>query len=632
MKPHTAGLLLLFLLWLSNAFAQSNREVDSLLAALSQTETDSARCRLELEISRKIRPIDPIQSIEHAERALELAERNKDYAKIADAHLNIGMAMDLQGEYLDEQKHYMEALGLYESLHDSVGLADTYNAIGTLFYNMDNYEKALEYHQEAYGIRKRLGRKKFIASSLNNVGISYMEMDSLDSARMYFDRALLLNRETGNRAWEAVNLQNIGQCLMKREQYDSALIFLHQALTIRKSLQLTTGIISSLLGIGEVYYRQEKYKESLVYQQEAYDLAVELHSPKLIRRSLRGLGFNHHFLGEYKEASAFFHDYILADDSLEGGYLTGSITSSLFEREKENIQRMEQAAAENQRLQQEARLARQRFWIWISLAGLGIALLLAGLLFQTSRNRRRMNELLERKVKERTEKLGRANAELDKFIYQSSHDLRSPITSIRGLADLALSPAGKDDPARYLALIKDRAEHMDGVYSNLIITMNIRDRVLKLQAVSLSQLLEEMVEEVRKARAGQLLQLDTQLEVQGLQADPLLLLQALRSIAINAIDFAQKGQQPRLTVTSRRKGNVIEIELRDAGIGIAAEALPHVFDMFYRGSNQSKGSGLGLYNAKLACEKMGFEIQVQSESGQGTAFTLFCPDLSSATQ
>jgi signal transduction histidine kinase len=95
----------------------------------------------------------------------------------------------------------------------------------------------------------------------------------------------------------------------------------------------------------------------------------------------------------------------------------------------------------------------------------------------------------------------------------------------------------------------------------------------------------------------------------------------------NAVKYQKEysGHSPEIALTSQKTENKVLISVIDNGEGIAPENQARIFDMFYRGSRQSKGSGLGLFIAREAAQRMKGDITFQSEYGKGTTFTLNLP-------
>jgi two-component system sensor histidine kinase BaeS len=112
-----------------------------------------------------------------------------------------------------------------------------------------------------------------------------------------------------------------------------------------------------------------------------------------------------------------------------------------------------------------------------------------------------------------------------------------------------------------------------------------------------------------------------------ISADPERMMQVLGNLVTNALRYTPSGGQ--VTLSAQRHGDAIALAVGDTGAGIAPDALPHVFDRFYRGDparNQQDGeSGLGLAIAKSITEAEGGRIEVESELGRGTTFTVLLP-------
>jgi signal transduction histidine kinase len=102
----------------------------------------------------------------------------------------------------------------------------------------------------------------------------------------------------------------------------------------------------------------------------------------------------------------------------------------------------------------------------------------------------------------------------------------------------------------------------------------------------------------------------------------------LNNLFSNAIKYADlHKEEPRLEVSIKFPDNKAEIKISDNGEGISSEALPKIFDMFYRASESGSGSGLGLYIVKEAIQKLNGTISVKSELGKGTEFFVTIPDM-----
>ena len=123
------------------------------------------------------------------------------------------------------------------------------------------------------------------------------------------------------------------------------------------------------------------------------------------------------------------------------------------------------------------------------------------------------------------------------------------------------------------------------------------------------------------------LQVSAEPELPDIVVDPERMIQVLGNLVTNALRYTPSGGQ--IALSARRQGGAVALAVQDTGAGIAPEALPHVFDRFYRGdparSQQDGESGLGLAIAKSITEAHGGKIEVESELGRGTTFTVLLP-------
>jgi signal transduction histidine kinase len=213
-----------------------------------------------------------------------------------------------------------------------------------------------------------------------------------------------------------------------------------------------------------------------------------------------------------------------------------------------------------------------------------------------------------------------------------SHELRSPLTAILGYAELLRYPGG--DPltpgqAADVAQIVRSADHLLALIDDVLDLSLIEAGgvALEPEEVDLGRLVGAVLADVALQAAAKGLTVAADVPP-GLpvQADPLRLHQVLLNLAGNAVKFTEQG---RVTVAARRVEGGFEVAVADTGIGIAPEALPHVFEEFRRADPSTTrrygGSGLGLAIAKRIVEAHGGMISAESAPGVGSTFTVRLP-------
>jgi two-component system sensor histidine kinase KdpD len=196
-----------------------------------------------------------------------------------------------------------------------------------------------------------------------------------------------------------------------------------------------------------------------------------------------------------------------------------------------------------------------------------------------------------------------------------SHDLRTPLTAIRGAAE-TLASAGNalDESTRadLLASIRQDTERMTKFLSNITEMARVETGEInpRRERVQLTEIIEAAIARVTGALYASVNVADA---AQYVLADPALLEQIFVNILDNAAKYAPEGS--RIAITGRRNLGHVVISVADEGVGIAAADLPHVFDSFFRatrGDRVAPGTGLGLAIAKAFCEAMGGSIRAQS--------------------
>ena len=233
----------------------------------------------------------------------------------------------------------------------------------------------------------------------------------------------------------------------------------------------------------------------------------------------------------------------------------------------------------------------------------------------------------EEKIKEQNLMLEKTNAELDRFVYSTSHDLRAPLSSVLGLINIARMSQNIDEQHRCLDMMKDRIHTLNGFIADIIdYSRNSRLSVLK-EHVVLDDLVQESIRNLQYFQHSQLIRITCEgLEEISFSGDRSRLKIILNNIIANAIKYHNVDQDdPYVYIKARHVGRLLEITVSDNGEGIDPELLDRIFEMFFRASEKSEGSGLGLYIAKEMADKLNGHIKVNSVIGSGTTFTLRIP-------
>jgi signal transduction histidine kinase len=239
----------------------------------------------------------------------------------------------------------------------------------------------------------------------------------------------------------------------------------------------------------------------------------------------------------------------------------------------------------------------------------------------------RLNHYNAQQLLENNDLLSKTNAELDRFVYSTSHDLRAPLTSVLGLINITERSSSPDEVTRYLGMMRDRVHSLDRFIKD--ITDYSRNNRLDIvqEKVNIASLAADVWESLKFSPEAE--HIDFQIDVPGdlhIMSDR----NRLQVVIANLLSNAVRYHDPRkanqyIRMHYQISGNVFSIKLEDNGQGIAKEYHSRIFDMFYRANELSKGSGLGLYIVKEVLMKLAGGIQLDSTPGIGTVVTVKLP-------
>ena len=232
-----------------------------------------------------------------------------------------------------------------------------------------------------------------------------------------------------------------------------------------------------------------------------------------------------------------------------------------------------------------------------------------------------------KELKNKNAELQKTNSELEKFVYSASHDLRAPLLSIKGIINFAKSQSVTGS-VEYLAMIEKSINRLDVFVENII---NYYQNV-KLEIPPADIHFEKLILDTWASfdffQNKSHIHFTCQSEPQGpFKADEFRVQIILNNLLLNAIKYQKKGHTDQsVSIQVRFDGNKAIMSVTDNGIGIDAEHMDKIFNMFYRATQEKPGSGLGLYIVKEAVDKIGGSILAESKIGVGSTFTIIIPN------
>ncbi len=238
-------------------------------------------------------------------------------------------------------------------------------------------------------------------------------------------------------------------------------------------------------------------------------------------------------------------------------------------------------------------------------------------------------------IKQSRERLHELNATKDKFFKIIAHDLRNPFTGIIGLSEnierilTTTQTVGIDKILKYTQIIHSSAISAESLLENLLEWAKSQSGRLDIhpKIISIDQIFNKNIELMKGMALKKEIEIEKQETVDEAFADELLVNTIIRNLLSNALKFTEKGG--KVYLSSKQKGDWIEISIQDTGIGIDPKNIGKIFRIDSKftnlGTDKEKGTGLGLLLCKEFVEKQGGNIWVSSVLGEGTTFSFTVP-------
>lgn len=234
----------------------------------------------------------------------------------------------------------------------------------------------------------------------------------------------------------------------------------------------------------------------------------------------------------------------------------------------------------------------------------------------------------EQLLTSQNDELTKINAELDRFVYSASHDLRAPLMSVKGLLYMIRTDPDKSNVPQYLELVDQSISKLDHFISDIILYSRNARMEVKLKQIDFNVLVDESFESLKYMEGADAVTVTRSVNAATpFQSDASRLSIIFNNLIANAVHYRDQRKASTLHIAITTTAEHARLQFADNGIGIAPEHLENIFKMFFRANADSKGSGLGLYIVKGVIEKLGGSISVASTVGLGTAFTIMLPHI-----
>ncbi|MDB5022521.1 MAG: His Kinase (phospho-acceptor) protein [Mucilaginibacter sp.] len=232
----------------------------------------------------------------------------------------------------------------------------------------------------------------------------------------------------------------------------------------------------------------------------------------------------------------------------------------------------------------------------------------------------------KKRIMEQNENLQVINAGLDKFVFNVTHDLRSPLASLVGLIDLIDDETDLGQIKEYILMMKGSLEKQDRFINEMLTFIKSKHMGVNKTECSLITIVDDVISQNNYYNGGKEIMFYKELELTQIQSDALKLQVILNNLVSNSVKYSDwKKPEQWVKVKSYRSDTQMIIEVEDNGLGIRQKDQERIFDKFYMSGDNKRSSGIGLYLVKDAVTQLNGKIEVRSEPGVSSRFKVSIP-------
>ncbi len=601
-----------------------------------------------------------VETIEHWTQSYLLFDSIGDKVNEALLLNNIGSVYMNQGDDPKALEYYFKSLQIAEKTQDDHKIAIALGNIGTIYSNNKfTYEKALKYYLKALHLSEKLKDNNIMGGLLVNIGETYMNRNKDDSALYYFKKSLEAYKNTENIPY---SLNDIGKIYTRKGDYAIAKRYHEQALDYADKLTLQLDIVQSYLGLGDNYYKEGDYLEALSAFKNAQFTASQTNLKRELKDSYHGLALTYAALKNYGDAYKYQTLFTDIKDTLFNLDIAQKVNNLQNNFEIQKKQGQIDILTKGKALQK-LELQRQKFARNTLAASLVFVFLITFILFKLYRKVGRRTLQLRRSLEDlksaqsqliQSEKM----ASLGLLTAGIGHEIQNPLNFVnnfsevnvellRELEDGPFQKLSQADKADAIEIITDLTQNMqkithhgkraDAIVKGML--QHSRTSSGSKEPVDINALADEYFRlsyhglRAKDKTFNAIMKTDFDNDIDKIN----IVAQDMGSVLLNLYNNAfysvnekkkrqREGYEPKVSVSTKRINDKIEIRVRDNGSGIPQKALDKIFQPFFTTKPTGEGTGLGLsLTYDIITKEHNGTIHAETKDGEGAEFIIQIP-------
>ncbi|WP_246245544.1 MULTISPECIES: sensor histidine kinase [Flavobacteriaceae] len=603
-----------------------------------------------------------------------ISEQVLKYSKAIDFQKGEVKALYAMGNYYSDNGNrkksmltFNKALNLAKEIACRESQLDIINTLAQNYSYVGDYATALNLNLEGIDLAQKMGNKELLSILNENIAMLYAEQKDFKNALMFYDTVQKINRELNDEIVNAETESNMASLYKDAKNFKYAMFNINKSINTFEKNKIYDWLAYAYQVKGSIYLEQEKYQwalywfdqSSMIHEQHLDDdrekiqlfdgmskvyLGLEKNDLSM-KYALEGLELSKKIKslqGQIDCSETLYKLYKAKEDHVTSlAYLEifKKLSDSLFrDKNKQSLSLLEtklEYETEKQELIKvnKTALAKQRNYIYFSIIILVILSIIIFVVRRSENIQKKLNKELQEKseaVIEREAQLNEINKTKTKLFSIIGHDLRGPIGALQGMLKLFTEgEVSKDEFLSFIPKFKTDVDHISFTLNNLLSwgQTQLNGVVTKAKSISLEKLVTNNINLLSEIAATKTIKIINQLpENPMIWADQNQIDIVIRNLLSNAIKFTQENGL--ISIEAEEKDDMWQIMVRDTGVGMDDEMQQKIFEdtnVTTYGTNNERGTGLGLSLCKEMVLKNKGEIWVESILRKGTTFYFTVP-------
>jgi signal transduction histidine kinase len=602
--------------------AQRSSVLQSLEKLQKATKSDNKQA-IQLETSAAYLLVNTDSALYYANQVLQSKEVENNKILKADAYLALGECYNYMNQHIQAIEYLLDARDIYEQENNQQGLGDSYYALGELYGVLKRYAISRNYFFRASNQFLQLNDLEYLANSYVSLGDNYCSEKMLDSAMHFTQLALKIGVKNNFAAIQEYSHGNLAAIFIEEKKFSEAIQHLNTSVQLSKELGNDYGIAYSQLLAAKIYSGLNNYSKAITLIDSCIKAAQTMKMDDLIMDAEQVKYAIGKKFGNTAQALASLENYTTIYDTLLSSKKF-TIINSLLEKYRSAKKQSELDVLH------EVNHKNRIVVIGLILAFLLLLLLSFSIYKRFNERKLMLNKLYvqHNSIQDQASTLKQINHVKDRMFSIISHDLRGPVASLKGLIEFMKSESlTAQESEMVVKELKQSVGGIDMLLENLLVWAQIQirgDVSSKSESIHVQTIANEIIFIATNAAQQKNIELTTLIE------DDLIILAdrnhislIIRNLVNNAIKFTPQNGKVVIEASKQPNGKV-KLCVEDNGVGMTQDEIAKLFNVektySQLGTENEKGSGLGLMFVKEYIQNLGGNFTITSTKGKGSRF------------